>query len=160
MTAVACSLNAADLAAQLERYRAIGRLAAAIEHDPGRVLVRFADDPPSALIERTLEVERGCCPFFVIDYDPVTRHLAISADDLDRRPAVGAIARALAGFCATEQLRDGAHVDMRTVSGVASCCSPTALETCCEPQDKHYCCGQASAGESTVAAPSRCRCRR
>jgi len=75
MTAAACSLNADELVAQLERYRAIGRLAAAVEHEPGRLVVRFVDDPPSALIERTLEVERGCCPFFEIEYEPAIQRL-------------------------------------------------------------------------------------
>lgn len=70
MTAVACSSNADELAAQLERYRAIGRLAGEVKREPGRVVVRFAGDPPSALIERALEVERGCCPFFEIDLGP------------------------------------------------------------------------------------------
>jgi hypothetical protein len=158
MTAVGCSLNADELTAQLERYRAIGRLAAAVEREPGRVVVRFAGDPPSALIERTLEVERGCCPFFEIDYDPVIRRLAISADDPDRYPGVDAIAHALTESRATDLLRDRAQEELRTAPGVASCCSPTPLETCCEPQDKTDCCGQPSRGGTPAAAPSRCGC--
>ena len=51
MNPTACSLDADE---QLERYRAIGRLAATVEHEPGRVVVCFAHNPPSALIERTL----------------------------------------------------------------------------------------------------------
>jgi hypothetical protein len=104
MNATACSLDADELAAQLERYRAIGRLAAAVEHKPGRVVVRLADDPPSALIERALDVERGCCPFFEIAYDPVTRRLALSADHPDGRPGFDAIAHAL-----TESRAPGIH---------------------------------------------------
>jgi hypothetical protein len=155
----ACSLGADDLAAQLERYRAIGRLAAEVEHEPGRVVVRLADDPPSALIRRTLEVERGCCPFFEIDYDPVTRRLAISADHPDHRPGLDAITRALTESRGPRLPPDGVQGEMRTVSGVASCCSPTALETCCEPQDKQDCCGQASSAGTAAATPSRCGCR-
>jgi hypothetical protein len=109
MNPTACSLNAAELAAQLERYRAIGRrLAAAVEHEPGRVVVRFAENPPSALIERTLEVERGCCPFLEIDYEPSAQRLAISADHPDRHPGVGAIAHAWTESRATGLLADGA----------------------------------------------------
>jgi hypothetical protein len=159
MNPTACSLDADELVEQLERYRAIGRLAPAVEHEAG-VVVRFADEPPSALIERMLEVERSCCPFFEIDYDPVTRRLAIGVDDPDRRPSLDAIAHALTEPRATGSLPDGAQGELRTVAGVTSCCSPTALETCCEPQDKPECCGQPSGGGTTVAAPSRCGCRK
>jgi hypothetical protein len=159
MNPTACSLNTDELAAQLERYRAIGRLAAAVEHEPGRVVVRFGEDPPSALIERALEVERGCCPFFEIDYEPTTQRLAISADHPDRHPGVDAIAHALTNSRATGLLPDGAQGETRTVPGVANCCSPGALETCCEPQDKEGCCGQPSGGGTTAVAPSRCGCR-
>ena len=159
MNPTACSLEPEELNAQLERYRAIGRRAAAVEHEPRRVVVRFADDPPSALIERTLEVERGCCPFFEIDYDPVTQRLTISAETPDRRPGVDAIAHALTDSRATGLLPEGAQGEMRAAPGVASCCSPAALETCCEPQDKPGCCGQPASGGTSVAAPSRCGCR-
>jgi len=152
----ACSLDADELAVQLERYRAIGRLAAAVEHEPGRVVVRFAGDPPSALIDRVLELERGCCPFFEIDYEPATRRLAITVDHQDRHPGVDGIAHALTESRATGLPPDGAQGEMRTVPGVASCCSPAALETCCEPQDKQECCGDPSSGGTPVAAPSRC----
>jgi hypothetical protein len=159
MNAVACSLTADELAAQLERYRAIGRLAAVVEHEPGRVVVRFADDPPSDLIERALEVERGCCPFLEINYDPVTQRLAISAGDSDRRPGVDAIAHALTESRATGLPPSGAQEETRTVSGAESCCSPAALQTCCEPQDKQTCCGQPSIAATTIAAPAGCGCR-
>ena len=158
MTAAACSLNADELVAQLERYRAIGRLAAAVEHEPGRLVVRFVDDPPSARIERTLEVERGCCPFFEIEYEPAIQRLAISADHPDRHPGLDAIAHALTESRATALPADGAQEELRTVPGGASCCSPTALETCCEPQDKPDCCGLPSSGGTPAAAPSRCGC--
>ena len=158
MNPTACSLNADELAAQLERYRAIGRLAAAVEHEPGRVVVRFAGDPPSALIERALEVERDCCPFFELDYDPDTRRLAISVDHPDRHPGVDAVAHALMESRTTGLLADGAREEMRTGPGVATCCSPAALETCCQPQDKQDCCGQPASEGTTFAAPSRCGC--
>jgi hypothetical protein len=95
MTAVACSLAAAELAAQLDRYRALRPHVAEVDYEPGRLVVRFADDPPRALIERTLEVERGCCPFLLIDYEPAAQRVAISVDHPDRRPSLDVIARAL-----------------------------------------------------------------
>ena len=152
----ACSLDAEELVAQLERYRAIGRLAAGVEHEPGRVIVRFAGDPPSALIEPTLEVERGCCPFFDIDYDPGTRRLAISVDHPDRRPGLDAIAHALTESRTTRLVPDSATGEARAVPVVMGCCSATALETCCEPRDKQDCCPQPLREETTVTSPSRC----
>ena len=158
MNATACSLDADELTEQLERYRAIGRLATAVEHDPGRVVVRFADDPPSTLIERTLEVERGCCPFLEIDYDPAAQRLAITVDQPGPSPTLEAIADALKGSRANDLRPDSTQEEPPTVPGVTSCCSPSALETCCEPQDKHECCGQPPSGGRTVTAPSRCGC--
>jgi arsenite methyltransferase len=155
----ACKLDADELGAQLERYRGIGRLATSVEHEPGRIVVRFADDAPTALIERALEVERGCCPFFDLGYDPVTRRLAIRADHPDHRPGLDAIAHALTESRATDPLPDTAQGESLDVPGAASCCSPSALDTCCEPRDKHDCCGPSSGEATTVTAPSRCGCR-
>jgi len=151
MNAAACTLDPAELHEQLARYRAIGRLAATVEHEPGRVVVRFADDPPSDVIECTLEVERGCCPFFDIDYDHATQRLAISVDHPRRRPSLDSIAHALMESRATAPLPE-------TEPDVTSCCLPTALETCCQPRDKLECCRQPPSGGPTVAAPSRCGC--
>jgi hypothetical protein len=158
MTAVACSLVADELAAQLDRYRALGRHVAAVDHEPGRIRVRFSSDPPAALIERTLEVERGCCPFLVIDYEPATQRLSISVDQTDRRPSLDAIARALGESPAADLLPDSAQGQTRTAPGIASCCSSSALETCCEPQDKQACCVQTLTGASPLAAPPSCGC--
>jgi hypothetical protein len=158
MTPTACNLEPMELHEQLERYRAIGRLAAWVEQEPGRVVVRFADDPPSALIDRTVEVERDCCPFFDIDYDPAIQRLAISVDQPDRLPSLDAIVRALTESRGTGLAVDSGPQELHTGSGDVSCCSPAALETCCEPQDKQNCCGQAVRGESTLTPPSRCGC--
>jgi hypothetical protein len=158
MTPTACSLEPKELHEQVERYRAIGRLAAQVEHEPGRVVVRFTDEPPRPLIEQTLEVERGCCPFFDIDYDPSIRRLAISVNQPDRRPDLDAIAHALTESRATGLAADVGPQELQTVSGDVSCCSPAALETCCEPHDKHNCCGQTMRGDTTLPSPSRCGC--
>jgi arsenite methyltransferase len=151
--ASSCSLDAADRAAQLERYRALARHTAEVEHLPGRVIVRFFDDPPSELLERTLEVERGCCPFFDIEYEPVDRRLVIAVEDLDRAPDLDAIARALTQSPTMVSLLVGAE-PAAPGQPVTSCCSPTVLDTCCEPQAKEDCCGHA-----TVEPPTRCGCR-
>lgn len=160
MNPTACSLDADELVAQLERYRAIGRLAVGVEHEPGRVVVRFAGDPPSALIERTLQVERGCCPFFEVNYESGSRRLAISVDHPEHRPGLDAIAHALTESQATGLVLDSETGELQATPGAMSCCSPAALEVCCEPQDKHSCGGQPARGETAIASPSCCGCDR
>ncbi len=95
MTAATCSLNALELAAQLDRYRALGRAAAEVEDEPGRVIVGFSEDPPAALLQQTIEVERGCCPFFRLDYDPDSRRLTVTAEDAEHRDGLDALVQAL-----------------------------------------------------------------
>jgi arsenite methyltransferase len=153
MNGAACALDVAERAAQLERYRALGRHAAEVEHEPGCVVVRFFDDPPTSLLERTVEVERGCCPFFDIQYEPVGRCLVIAVEDPDRGGDLDAIAHALARSRTIGSLPAG--VEPTSPGGlVTSCCGPTGLETCCEPQAKEDCCGNA-----TVEPRLRCGCR-
>jgi hypothetical protein len=125
MTAAACSLDAGELATQLDRYRALGRLAAVVDYEPGRVVVRFADDPPRALIGRTLEVERRCCPFFDLDYQPATQRLAISVDHPDRSSALDVIARALTESRETGPMPDGASAEMPAVASPSRCACGT-----------------------------------
>ena len=153
MIASTCSLDAADQAAQLERYRMLGRHAAEVEHEPGRVVVRFFDDPPAGLLERTLEVERGCCPFLDIEYEPAARRLVIAVEDPDRNRDLDAIAHTLAQSRTTGSLAVGEELAAPGQAGT-SCCGPTVLETCCEPQFKEDCCG-----DLTAEPPSRCGCQ-
>ena len=153
MIAASCRLNDDDLAAQLERYRALGRHATEVAHEPGRVVVRFSDDPPAELLERTLEVERGCCPFFEIGYEPSSRSLAIAVEDPERHLDLDVIVHALAERRTTDSLPVGEELAASRPE-VTSCCSSAVLETCCEPQAKEDCCGHAD-----VEAPARCGCR-
>jgi len=148
MNAAACTLDAGERAVQLERYRALARRAAEVEHEPGRVVVRFFDDPPAGLLERTLEVERGCCPFFDIEYEPVSRRLVIAVEDPNRDPDLDAIARAVAQARTTGSLPVGEGPTSRD-HAVTSCCSSDVLESCCEPQATEDCCGHATVDEKT-----------
>ena len=149
----ACTLNAAERAEQRERYRALGRHAAELEREPSRVIVRFVDDPPIGLLERTLEVERGCCPFFDIRYEPEGRRLVIAVQASGRDSDLDAIAAAL-----IQSRTPGSRpvVDEPSSSGqlATSCCSSDVLETCCGAPAKEGCCGHA-----TVEPPSGCGCR-
>ena len=42
-----------------------------------------------------VEVERRCCPFFAIDWDPERRRFSIGVSDAEHEPALDAIAYAL-----------------------------------------------------------------
>jgi ubiquinone/menaquinone biosynthesis C-methylase UbiE len=149
----ACTLDAAERAAQLERYRALARHASDVEHEPGRVVVRFIDNPPTELLERTLEVERGCCPFFDIEYEPVGRRLVIALEDPNRDPDLDALAHALTRSRTMGSLPAEAD-STAPAEVVTACCSSAVLETCCEPQAKDDCCGQAAA-----ETPPPCGCQ-
>jgi hypothetical protein len=153
MNGTVCTLEAAERAEQLERYRALARHAAEVENAPARVIIRFLKDPPTDLLERTLDVERGCCPFFDIEYEPVGRRLVIAVEDPDHDRDLDAIAHALRQSGTTGSLAVG-HEPTSRGHLVTACCSSAVLETCCEPQAKEDCCGHA-----TVEPPSRCGCR-
>jgi SAM-dependent methyltransferase len=153
MNGTACTMDKAERAEQLERYRTLARHTAEVEHEPGRVVVRFSDDPPTGLLERAMEVERGCCPFFDIQYEPVSRRLVIAVEDPDRAPALDALAHVLTPSRTTGSLPAGADATA-PAEVVTGCCNSAVLETCCAPQSKDDCCGHA-----TAEPPSRCGCR-
>jgi hypothetical protein len=91
-----CELDAAGLSAQRDRYRRLGRNALAIERRRRQLLVSFGADVDRALVEETIAIERRCCPFFRIMFDPEARLLLISVDRADEDPALGALRLALA----------------------------------------------------------------
>ena len=47
--------------------------------------------------EKLIAVERECCPFYELDYNPSARHLTIVVDQAEHEPALRAIAYSL-GF--------------------------------------------------------------
>jgi SAM-dependent methyltransferase len=154
MNGTVCTLDAAERAEQLRRYRTLARHTAEVEHEPGRVVVRFANDPPASLLERTVEVERGCCPFFDIQYEPAGRRLVIAVEDPDRDRDLDALAHVLTRSRTMGSLPVGLDPTAPTTEVVRGCCSSAVLETCCEPQAKDDCCGHA-----TAEPPSRCGCQ-
>ena len=93
--APACRLDESGLRDQLERYGQISGHVDAVEREPRRVVVRFAADLPRDRLEEALAVERGCCPFIGVDYDPAARLLTLTFDQAAHDPALDAIADAL-----------------------------------------------------------------
>jgi hypothetical protein len=93
---MACSLDAAGQGRQRDRYAEIG--SAVISH--GRTDTRLVAELDAAvdvgLVEEALAIERECCPFFELAYDPGTRELIVGVEDPGKTPALDAIAHALA----------------------------------------------------------------
>lgn len=90
-----CGLDEGALAAQVERYRRLGAQAAAVHRSPLELTVQFATEPEPELLRTTLEVERGCCAFFALDYAEADRRLTVSVPDPTRAGALDAIQAAL-----------------------------------------------------------------
>jgi hypothetical protein len=93
--APACRLDRAGLRDQFERYRQISGHVEAVEREPGRLVVRFAPDLPRERLEVALEVERGCCPFLGIDYDPTGLRLVVTVERAAQDSMLAALANAL-----------------------------------------------------------------
>ena len=81
---------------QLARYRRLGREAASVERRVGHVRVCFAEPPPAGLLERTLDVERRCCPFVHATYDERRRQLTMTVETADQSPRLDSLFDAIA----------------------------------------------------------------
>ncbi len=95
MAPAACSLDASGFAAQRERYRVLAAASIGVERTSSRVAVRVDQHVPGGLIEELIAVERDCCPFFELTWDPVGRVFTASVSDVQHQPALDAIAYAL-----------------------------------------------------------------
>ena len=92
-----CRLDLTGLRAQRERYRRLGRQVERTERLHRRLEVHFTAALDRALLDETLEIERGCCPFFALAYHPRRRELVITVDDPAHDPALDALRHALVG---------------------------------------------------------------
>jgi hypothetical protein len=95
IVAPSCSLSDLELRAQLARYRVIGDGAEVLEWSARRRAIRLARSVPEPVVERVVEVERQCCPFFGLSWDRASRRLTISVTARDQEPALDALAHAL-----------------------------------------------------------------
>jgi hypothetical protein len=93
--APSCALDAADLRAQCERYRRAGAGARVLERRPLRLLVELDRHVDTELVEETIAIERECCPFYELGWDPDRQRLSISVSQPEHAPALDAIAFAL-----------------------------------------------------------------
>jgi hypothetical protein len=91
-----CHLDAEGLRLQRDRYRKLGGHAREVRRDTDRLTVTFSSEVDPGLLEETLAVESECCPFFAFDYSSAERRLIVEVSRSDQRPALDALAYALA----------------------------------------------------------------
>jgi hypothetical protein len=93
----ACELDAEGVRAQGDRYRELSRRSVAVDRSPMALSVRFSDEVDQALLSETVAIERGCCSFLSIDYNPDALMLSIGVDEDRLAPALDGIESALRG---------------------------------------------------------------
>ena len=89
-----CALDERALAEQLGRFTRIREHALWAGRQRGEVTVVLDHDLDDALLQETLEVEAGCCPFLGLIWDEQARELTIVSRDADE-PILDRIAAAL-----------------------------------------------------------------
>lgn len=100
--APSCALDDAGLRSQLDRYRRAGQRARLIEQAQRRLVVEVDGRVDETLVLDAIAVERECCPFFALDWQPARRRLTVSVNRAEHEPALMAIAFAL-GIDATAE---------------------------------------------------------
>ncbi|HUB73516.1 MAG TPA: hypothetical protein VL979_05725 [Solirubrobacteraceae bacterium] len=93
--APSCALDESGLRSQLERYRQVGRNARLIERTPRSLVADLDEGVDAELVMAAVAVERECCPFFAVTWEPDRRRLTISVSQAAHEPALDAIAFAL-----------------------------------------------------------------
>ena len=97
LAGIGCSLDGDGAAAQGRRYAALGAALAELERDDLRLTANFDETLDEALLEEAVAVERGCCSFFSIAFEPAERRLEVSVTDAGHAPALDAVHGALTG---------------------------------------------------------------
>jgi len=91
-----CGLSEAGFGSQLRRYRELSEHVTSLERTTGKITAEFSAGLPSGLLETTLEVERGCCPFVEARYEPALSRLTLAVENIDQDPRLDSLFRALA----------------------------------------------------------------
>lgn len=90
-----CALEEAGLRLQHERFRQAGAGARLVDRSPRCLVVDLDQRVNVPLVDRLLAVERKCCPFFELRWEPDLRRLTVSASQVEHEPALDAIVFAL-----------------------------------------------------------------
>lgn len=93
--APSCALEEAGLARQRERYRSAGAGARVLERSRRRLVLELSERADARQVEELVAIERECCPFFELSWQPAQRRLAVAVSREAEEPALEAIAFAL-----------------------------------------------------------------
>jgi hypothetical protein len=93
--APSCALDEDGSRRQLQRYRTAGRRARPIERTSRQLVVEIDPAVQIELVDELVAVERECCPFFALVWEPDRRRLAVSVSEPVHEPALEGIAFAL-----------------------------------------------------------------
>jgi len=93
--APSCTLDPDGLRLQLERYNQAGARARLVNHTRRSLVVDLDEEVDTELVEKTIAIERACCPFFTLDWKPERRRLTVAVSQAEHEPALNAIAFAL-----------------------------------------------------------------
>jgi hypothetical protein len=90
-----CRLDAVALGPQIARYRRLASHVTRIERTVGEVSVQFDEHVPAGLLGHTVAVERECCTFVGIDYEPQSRTLRFTVANIAQDPRLDSLAALL-----------------------------------------------------------------
>jgi hypothetical protein len=74
-----CALDDRALAEQVARFGRVGDHVLWARRLPTELTVVLDADLDDELLNETLAIERGCCPFFALIWDDATRQLTIAS---------------------------------------------------------------------------------
>jgi hypothetical protein len=90
-----CALDETGRTAQYERYRRAGQGARLLHRSARRLVVDLDEHVDTTLVGELLAIERECCPFFDLSWEPQARRLTVSVSRAEHEPALDAISFAL-----------------------------------------------------------------
>lgn len=90
-----CALDENGLRLQRERYRRAGQSARLLHRTRRQLVVELDPRVDTTVVDEVIAVERKCCPFFTLGWEPELRRLNISVSQAEHEPALDAIAFAL-----------------------------------------------------------------
>jgi len=92
--APSCDLDADGLRRQRERYEHAGE-GATLRERTARLLSVEVTSKGAEVVPELIEVEKACCPFFELSWDPGCNRFSIGVPDDEHEPALDAVAYAL-----------------------------------------------------------------
>lgn len=93
--APSCALDAEGLRRQLDRYRQLGGGSSLLKRTSRELVVQLDERVQGQLVQQAIAIERECCPFFTLDWQPRSRRLSVSVSEAEHEPALEAIVYAL-----------------------------------------------------------------